>query len=288
MKKALLVLFSLLILSAGLFAQYGDEKRIEFSILGGYGIGSLNGTSFYSDSWGDFFTDDIFESTDIILTNKNTFSFGANFSYFFTPSVGVQIGGGYFAPKADIAAEYLFDWSSSFFGDSDTVSGTWGTTDGAQLTSIPIYLNLVARYRGSSFSVYGTAGPTLFINKFTADSYSIFGAEYFFALFLDYFQIPLMISESWTAFGFNVGAGFQYDFSPSVGFLVEGRYFFAPKKDFLWTWETGTYSGVPYSYAGGYFNNWIFTDFSDFMDLTSPLTVNPSFFTIMGGFTFHF
>ncbi len=289
MRKSLLVFLALLTFSAALFAQYGDEKKIEFSIMGGYGIGSLNGTSSYSDSWGTFFTDVINESTLITLTNKNTFALGANFSYLFTPNFGIQVGGGYFAPKADITAAYDFNWSSSFFGDSDSVTGSWPTPEGAKLTSIPLYLNLIAKYKTGTFSIYGTAGPTLYFNKFSADSYSIFGKQYFYGLWLDYFQIPIMIPEtSWTAFGFNAGAGFEVNISPSVALLVEGRYFYAPKKDFAWTWLTGTYDGVPYWADGGWFTGWTWTDWSGAESLTTTLTVNPSFFTITGGFKFFF
>lgn len=290
MKKSLLVFLAVLAFSAALFAQY-DEKKMEFSIMGGYGLASLEGTSSFSYSFGSIFTDDINESTALALLNKNTFALGANFSYFFTPNIGVQFGGGFFAPKADTSAVYVFDWSSTFFGDSDHVTGEWDVADGAKLTSIPLYLNLIGKYSTGSFSIYGTAGPTLFINKFQADSFSVLAAYGLWGILLDYFQIPLMVPEtSWTAFGFNAGAGFEVNISPSVGFLVEARYFYAPKKDFTWTWVTGTYDGIDYWADGGgtFFKDITFTDLSYFEGLTSGLTVNPSYFTFMGGFKFYF
>jgi len=291
MRKSLLVLCALLLFSAALFAQYGEPK-VEFSIMGGYGLGSLNGTSSYADDWSTFWVPTIHEGTDIALTNKNAFALGANISYFFTPNLGIQIGGGYFAPSADVTANYDFEWSNIWH--NETVTGTWpAAATEPKLTSIPLYLNLIAKYRSPSFSVYGTAGPTLFIDKFNADAFSIYGWDVFNGAFLDYFQVPITIPEtSWTTFGFNVGAGIEINLSPSVALVVEGRYFYAPKKDFAWTWVPGTYDGVPYTYDGGasngYFNGWTFTDWSDSEAKTTVLTVNPSFITIMGGFRFSF
>ena len=76
-----------------------------------------------------------------------------------------------------------------------------------------------------------------------------------------------------------------------MAFLVEGRYFFAPKRDFAWTWTTGTYDGVPYAFDGGsyaLFKGISFSDFSDVESKTTVLTINPSYFTIMGGIKFIF
>jgi opacity protein-like surface antigen len=288
MKKSLLVFLAVLAFSAALFAQYTEEKKIEFSIMGGYGLGSLDGTSMYSDDWGTFWVPTIHEQTDIALTNKNTFSLGANISYFFTPNFGIQFGGGYFAPKADVNAAYTFHWENAWHPD-ETVTGSWPVTEGAKLTSIPLYLNLIAKYNAGTFGVYATAGPTLFIEKFNADSYSIYGDDIWSGWYLDYFQIPITIPDtSWTGFGFNVGAGVELNISPSVAFVVEARYFYAPKKDFAWTWVTGIYNGIDYTYDGGDFQNWHYTDFSTAESKTTVLTVNPSFFTIMGGFKFFF
>jgi opacity protein-like surface antigen len=296
MRKSLLVLCALLLFSAALFAQY-DEKKIEFSILGGYGLGSLKGLSNYADTWDYFLIDQFNESTAINLANKNTFTLGANFSYFFTPNIGIQLGGAFFSPKADVTSDWHFDWHA-ITSQHDTQDGSFSMTE-AKMTSIPLYLNLIGRYDTGSFSIFGSAGPTIYFNKFNADASSIWGDTYTWWVFqwLDYFQIPVQIPEtSWTGFGFNAGAGFDIKFSPSVAFTVEGRYFYCQSKELFWTWVPGTYSGLPYTYNGGaagLFNNWVFTDAGlngagGPASKTTSLIIKPSFFSISGGFKFFF
>lgn len=302
MRKSLLVFLALLTFSAVLFAQYGDEKKIEFTITGGYGIGTLNGTSAYADTWGPAGALDLVnEGTAIALTNKNTFTLGASFSYFITPNFGIQLGGAYFGPKADVTSDWTWDWTTGILSDSK--SGSFAVTE-AKMTSIPLYLNLVGRYQAANFDLYASGGPTIYFNKFNADANAIYSDTAYFgwAQFIDYFFVPLTIPEtSWTGFGFNVGGGFDYKFSPSVAFVVDARYYYCPPyKDaagdfFKWTWVPGTYSGEPYYYDARswgltLFDDWDFSSgYNAYMEArTSTLTFNPSFFTITGGFKFFF
>jgi len=299
MRKSLLALCALLLFSAALlFAQY-DEKKSEFTILGGYGLSSLNGVSNYSDTWNAFYVSPFNQAAAISLANKNTFTLGASFAYFFTPNVGIQLGGAYFSPKADVTSSWSFNWTATT-SQSDSQSGDFPATQ-AKMTSIPLCLNLIGRYDMGSVSIFASAGPAIYFNKFNADAYSILGGSsiWYSWQWLDYFQIPVTIPDtSWTGFGFDAGLGFDIKFSPSVAFTVEGRYFYCPSKDFSWAWVSGTYSGQPYYYDGRaagftWFDNWIFAD-SDLngaggpASKTTTLTVKPSFFSISGGFKFYF
>lgn len=297
MRKSLLVFCALLLFSAALFAQY-DEKKIEFSILGGYGLGSLNGMSSYADTWNSHLVTEFNESTAINLANKNTFTLGASFAYFFTPNIGIQIGGAFFSPKADVTSDWHFDWTAPAAGASDSQDGSFAMTE-AKMTSIPLYLNLIGRYDMGSFSIFGSAGPTIYFNKFNADSSSVWGGTYIdyywwgYYQYMDYFEIPVQIPEtSWTGFGFNAGVGFDIKFSPSVAFTVEGRYFYCPNKEFFWTWIPGTYSGLPAAYDGGGWDVTLSDAYLNGTDgpasKTTSLIIKPSFFSISGGFKFFF
>jgi opacity protein-like surface antigen len=289
LKKVLLVFVALLILSAGLFAQYGDEKRIEFSITGGFGLSSLDAVSSYVDDWGPYYhLQEVYEYTDFTMTKKNSFTLGASLSYFFTPNVGIQFGGAYFAPKTDIYSDWGFTWNWYGFGDVSD-SDTFGLTEG-KFSSIPLYINLIAKYRMGSIELFASGGPAFFINKFEADATSLYGDSLYLSYwwgseqFIDFFAIPVYIDQSWTGFGFDVGGGVDILFSPSMAFTVEARYFYCPNKDLYWTWQTGTYDSFEY----GWFAGWDYSDFSTAESLTSALTIKPSFFSISGGFKFFF
>jgi len=289
MRKSLLVLCALLLFSAALFAQY-DEKKIEFSLTGGYALGNLAATSDYADTWHVFLLNPVNESTAITMANKNSFTLGANFSYFFSPNFGIQVGGAYFASKPPITSDWAINWHWTSSGSTYNDSGSWDATQG-NLTSIPIYLNLIGKYRMDVVDIFATAGPTLYINSYDAMAHSIYGDQFSFIIWqwIDWFDVPLEIAKTnWTAFGFNAGAGFDIHVSPSVALTVEGRYFYCPKKDFVWHWIPGTYDGY-----NGIFTGWIYSE-ADFngtgmaASKTTVLTVNPSFFSISGGFKFFF
>jgi len=285
MRKSLLALCALLLFSAALFAQY-DETKTEFALTGGYALGNLAATSAYSDTWGPYnYLQSVNENTAISLANKNSFTLGANLSYFFTPNIGIQIGGAYFAPKGDVTSDWNFTWN--WYGyDSVSDNGSFAMTQG-KLTTIPIYLNLIAKYRMGSVEIFGTAGPTIFFNSFEATASSIYGDSYYygFGQMVDFFEIPIQIPKTtWTGFGFNAGAGIDFKFSPSVALTLEARYFYCAAKELSWTWTTGTYSSFEY----GNFQDWTYNDFSAAESLTTTLKVNPSFFSFSGGFKFYF
>jgi opacity protein-like surface antigen len=291
MRKSLLVLCALLLLSAAVFAQY-DDKKIEFSLTGGFAMASLAATSQYADTWDYFLLDPVNESTTITMANKNSFTLGASFAYFFTPNFGVQIGGAYFGAKPAITSDWAIDWRWTTTGITYNDSGSWAATQG-NLSTIPIYLNLIGKYKTGSFDIFASAGPTLYINSFDGTARSIYGGAFVWWIFewIDWFDVALDIPKtSWTSFGFNAGGGFDLYISPSIALTVDARYFFCPKKDLFWHWGAGAYEGF-----NGNFNR-TFTDifFNDPSDpisaanLTTALKVNPSFFSIGGGFKFFF
>jgi len=286
MIKSLWVLCALLFFSAALFAQY-DETKSEFSLTGGYALGNLAATSAYFEAWSYYYLDSVSANTAIAMANKNSFTLGANFSYFFTPNVGIQIGGAYFAPTGDVTSDWNFAyyWYEDEWVNSD--NGSFAMTQG-KLTSIPIYLNLIAKYRMGSVEIFGTAGPTISFNSFEATASSIHGDSVYYGggyQLLDFFEIPIQIPKtSWTALGFNVGAGIDFRFSPSVALTLEARYFYCAAKELSWTWIPGSYSSFYY----GLFHDSNYTDFSKEENLTTTLKVNPSFFSFSGGFKFYF
>jgi opacity protein-like surface antigen len=288
MRKPALVLLVLFV--PALAAAQDGRQEWEFTVTGGAGFASLNGGSAYQYTYSSLLIETINESTTFDLAKKNGLSLGVSVAYFLIPHVGLELGAGSFGPKADVSSTYAFSWQSTFLGASDSLTGSWPAT-GARLTSVPIFLNVVGRYRAGQVGVFAGAGPALFLNTFKAEAYGLWTDFYHYGEFIDYFRIPVAIDkESWTGFGFDAEAGLEFEVTPLVSLVAQGMYFYCPKKSLAWHWTPGTYNGESYWAANAHFAAVGFGgSLPGFYDsLTGPLRIDPSFFTLTAGLRLRF
>jgi opacity protein-like surface antigen len=212
-------------------------------------------------------------------------------SFFFLPNFGIQIGGGYFSSTVPNTGSFTFAWQSTEDPSVITEETTW---DGnGKMTTIPLFLNIVGKFRLDRVNVFLTAGPTLYLNSFESDSFVGFGDSYSTIIepyqyqWVDAFQIPVSIPKTtWKSFGANFGLGIDFEVSPGVAITAEGRYFLIPKENLTWQWIPGTYDSIFYDN----FTGWEYTadDLADYQKEMTTLEVKPSFFSFSLGIRFTF
>lgn len=291
MKRFAVISLLALTVVAASWAQ--SLPRFDLTIQGGYGLTSLKGISDYADTWSYIYLANVHETAAIDAKSKAGIFFGGGLAYYFTPNIGVGLNFGYIKGKVDTtsAADFNWKWSTSSTQYNRTLDYV-GTDNSIQ--TMPLSLNLIGRFGGERFQGFVQAGPTMFFNKVMLDSAILYGVSSYYITYIIYpiwytetqyvdaLTIPIEINQSWTGFGADFGAGFNFWFTPSFGLTVDARYFFCPKKTLDWSFITGQYNGT-------FFTNITNVTFSqddiDWMyeNADTPLTtidINPSFFQI--------
>ncbi len=275
MKRLAIVSFFVLTVVAVSWAQ--SLPRFDITLYGGYGLTSLKGMSDYGDTWSSGLLKTVTESTAVDAKSKAGIFFGGALAFYFTPNIGVGLNFGYIKGKVDTTAASDFNWTwtenSSYNRQQDYV----GTDNYIQ--SMPLSLNLIARFGTERFQGFVQAGPTMFLNKVWLDSGFLYGVTQTISpwQYVDALTVPIELNESWSGIGADFGAGFTFWFTPSIGLTLDARYFFCPKKTFDWSFITGQYNGT-------FFDAITNIDFSqDDVDyifensLFTPIDINPSF-----------
>jgi hypothetical protein len=267
----------------------GASSNLEIGLFGGLAMTSVKGTTQYADTWNYYWLTNVNESETITGTSKSGMYFGATGSYFFSPSLGVQLSAGYLKSDVPTAADFTmaWTWSSQVGGGGDNQSASW--TGPGSLSVMPISVNIVAKFGSGSLDAYVSGGPTLFSNSFNAStnvgygvSWTQFSGSTLTQQWVDAIPVAADIPKtSWTAFGGNAGAGLGFKLSPSLALVVEARYFLCPKKDLAWMPATGTYDGIFYTTIKG----WDFNagDAESAAGNMTTFQVNPSFLLIAAG-----
>jgi hypothetical protein len=296
MKKSLLG--ALLVLGlAGLTMAQSYQPQFELSLYGGYALTSVRGTTAYSDTYSSYFGyfDPINESTTIDLKSKNGIFFGGSLSYFFSSNIGLQLSVGYL--NSDVPNTSTVDYSRHDTLNGQTYSDSFSWTGTGTLSTIPISLNLVARFGSDRLSAYVSGGPTLYLNSYEATSsfgYGIYDysvtyiyPNLYYTDYIDMLQVGLEIPKtSWTGFGGDLGAGVTFLLSPSIGLSLDARYYLCAAKELPWKFQLGDYNGVLNTLSGYSFTQ----DDADYVTGLTALTtkVNPSFFTLTAGLSIRF
>ena len=294
MRKIVFLVCLVLVFSLSALAQNVTWPRFEFNALGGYGLTQFKGESVYSNNWNYNLLQSVQENTTLSMKADNNVFFTAGFSYFFKPNIGIQLGLGYFSPKPSVSGKFSSSWkwttSSTVYNDSRDWTGETGDS---KLSTIPLYVNLIGKYRLKMLDLFVSAGPALFFNSFEANSFVGFMDTYSYSIiiwpyqytfqYVDVFKVPASIKTSWMGFGGNVGFGFDFKVSPSVSVTAEGRYFLASVKSLPWEWTPGTYDGL-----FGTIKQRKFTadDFKAKQDKMEPADVKSSFFSFGLGIRF--
>lgn len=250
--------------------------------MGGYGLSQFKGDSIYSYEWSYLLLQSVEEDTIVSMKAEGGLFLTGGASFFFHPNFGIQIGGGYFSSNVPNTGSFTFDWQWTLSPTVTTEEATWNG-DG-KMTTIPLFLNIVGKFRLNMVNVFLTAGPTLNFNSFESNSFVGFGDTFYDMLYqyLDAFQIPVSIPQTtWKSFGANFGLGIDFEVSPGVAITAEGRYFLVPKKSLAWQWIPGTYDGI----FSDNFTGWEYTadDLADYQKEMTTLEVKPSFFSFSLG-----
>ena len=296
MKKAVLTLTILLVFVATSFTQTGQDKRFSLSLTGGFALTQMDDTSNYRLTW-DYYAREITEDNSFNIKAESGVSFSGFFSFLFSPNFGLQLGFGYLQPTVNTETDFRLTYNDT------TESVTW-PGDG-KLSVIPLSLNLLGRYQKGNLGLFASGGATLFMNTFSANTFSGIGIAsrtswiycywvwpyiycyYIYTYYIDALKIPIRINEeSWTAFGGNIGGGIDYRFTESVGIILEARYFFCPEKTFDWDWQAGVYDSVIYEYFTGVNFTEAYAELYE--EDTTAVTVNPSFFQFSIGIIIFF
>lgn len=289
--KITLLLGVLLFLAFPGFGQQRSWPRFEFSISGGYGLAQFDGASTYDYEWDYQYLEFVRETTNLTMKAENAFSLRAGFTYYFTPAIGLQLGGGFFSSNVPVEGDFTMQHKWTIGSSTYTNNKTW-TGDG-KMSVIPIYLNLVGKFNVGFMDICLTGGPALYMNSFESNSYVGFADTLYFIIwpyayqYIDGFQIPIEIAKtSWTAFGGNIGLGLDFKVTPQVAISLEGRYFLVPTKKLAYDWIGGTYDGVIYEQ----FEGWEYSeeDLQDYEDMMTEVEVKPSFFAVTVGVKFAF
>lgn len=177
MKKYPVALGVLLIFWLGLFAQE-SPKKWDLCLMGGLGFASVVGGSQFSRTWTFDYLAPINETTAITPAGKNGFALTANFSYYFSSNFGVQVGAGLLTRRNTIASDWTLDWH---WTDTDETFNDGGSFPGtrSRLDTVPVFANIIGRYRMGVFELFGSAGPTIYFNSFKADAFSIYADSYY-------------------------------------------------------------------------------------------------------------
>ena len=288
MKKFILLLILLFTVVTVAWAADDYDKKAEFRFHIGRAFTLVDASSSYSDTWSWLSLSNVQESGTINGKSKDTLFVGASVAYYFSQYIGIQAGFGYL--KADVPNDVSFDFNWTWLhGGGDSRHADWRGT--GEIRVVPININGIARYNSDSLCGYISGGYTIFNNKFKADSYM--GAGYSvvswywwgYYQWVDAFQVPLAIDESWTGHGMNIGGGVDFNIYPNVAITADIRYYYCPSKDFNYIWKTDTYRGYFFEEFYIYFD-------SERAELheadTTPFTINPSFFQIATGIKFFF
>lgn len=286
MKKPFLGLLILLAFSLAALAQNEFLPRFELHAVGGYGLSQIKGDSIYSYKWSYELLQSVKEDTLVSMKAEGGLFLTGGASFFFHPNFGIQIGGGYFSSNVPNTGSFTFAWQSTEDPSVITEEATW---DGdGKMTAIPLFLNIVGKFRLDRVNVFLTAGPTLYFNSFESNSYVGFGDSYtkiiepYLYQWVDAFQIPVSIPKTtWKSFGANFGLGIDFEVSPGVAITAEGRYFLIPKENLTWQWIPGTYDSIFYDS----FTGWEYSedDLADYQKMMTTLVVKPSFFSFSLG-----
>jgi outer membrane protein W len=296
MKRIFPVATLLLMTAAFASAQTGiPRKPIEFSLFGGVSFGANTWTTRYGDAWSYYNLANVVEETLIEAYHKLGFAGGVYATYFFTPSLGVQVMAGGLHESVPNTSYLEFAWR--WIDDVDNVkSHTWEGT--GSLTSLPLCLNLAARLGKTSVQGAFSGGLSLFLNTFKADSTFGYGVTLIEQVYvppnmvttqyLDALPVKLKIpSTSWTSWGANLGAGLDILAGRSTSIKVDVRYFFSFSKTLTWDYVFGNYNGIFFTKIAGYPFDEDDAALLAANGKTFTMKVNPSFFYFSVGVVFH-
>jgi hypothetical protein len=229
------------------FRESSGEPRggLEIGLSGGLALSSFkSGAGSFTDTWGAYYSlQSVTETGSLNFSLGNSIDLAASLAYFFTPQIGIRFQ--FDMPFKRTFSSGLMDYNMSWnwYGYSTyTRNSSYDVTGDTSV--IPLSLNGVFRFpMGASMDAYITGGPTYFMGKVNAATKMGLGWTWLAGStqYIDYFPVPLNISESVNGIGFNVGAGLDLKIGETLKAFIEANYFMGPSKSLSWIAQPGTY-----------------------------------------------
>lgn len=253
-------------------------ERVEITLFGGLGIPIAGWTTLHYSEIPETEGPAVAAENRIKISSGPDVFAGAAATFFLKSGVGIQAGFGYL--KSGLEAKNTFRYSAS---PRAPESYTASESGAGELTAVPVFLCLFNKFEvklwGQTLRAYVTAGPALFLNSVLAEVRG--GAALVRGGEADAFLIPVAVADTtWVTFGATAGVGLDIPLSKSLALNLEGRYFYATRKNFPWNWEPGVYNGL--------FGRLTALEFeaaaaAAYDRDTTYLTIDPSLIQIAGG-----
>ena len=269
-----------LILTAGTqpsFAQTPPRHSGEFVLSLGAGFSSAAGESLHRASWttgpqAGMSVENVFT----VLPSPALFVGGA-YSRFFQGSLGLRAGFGYL--KSPLNARTTFRWTA---GSTFPWHRLSVIPDPGEITAVPFFVNIAARWDGRRSVLVLSAGPAVILHSIivetaagTLSAPSGWPAAY---------RVSAAVKDqTWIALGANAGAEIDLRIGKSSFLSFDVRYFYTPRKQFAWIYRAGTAPGIDIPSASAPFDE---AAARKAETATSPLPLDPSFFQASIGFKF--
>ncbi|MBM3294200.1 MAG: hypothetical protein FJY82_06700 [Candidatus Aminicenantes bacterium] len=270
--------------------DYGPRlpwERVEIALTAGYGLSLADWTSLHlvqTATPAGFRTS---ARNRLQMSTRGAPAGGASVAFYFRSGLILQGGFGYF--QADVSNDAFFEFQ---YSRPPAVSRFETFPGKGRLTTVPVFLNAVNTFgflRRADGKFKGTLslGPALFFNAIVVDAFG--GAAGWLPAGpggvpderADAFRVPVVVEDkTWISLGGDIGLALDYQFSRPLALTVEGRFFYAPKKNLAWKWEPGPATGLT-----GEIPAYDFTPaMADvYIQNTTPITLQPSYFHFAAG-----
>jgi len=291
------VLAAALFLTAPPARAEGDRKsRLDLALYGGFALSRITGSTLYEAGWSANYLSVVDEQTYIAMYPGPGLAAGASLTLYFTGGVGLQILAGAMHGPVDNTSTFNFHWTWTSGADQE-MNREWDRT--GSVTSLPLSINLAARFGSGKVEGVVSGGVSFFRNTFRSESLFGYGVTTFdssvddqnnttVTQYVDALPVPLRIpATSWTAIGADLGAGLNVAVNEKLALLIEARYFYCPAKTLTWNLVYGSYNGIfSTAVTGQPFGAAEAADLA-LLGNKFELAVNPSFFQVCLGVVFH-
>jgi opacity protein-like surface antigen len=264
--------------------------KFSLAFMGGIVSGSFaNNSTSYSDDWSEGILERVTESGTISHEFKRPFGFTVSMSYFILGGLGFQLRADYNTKvkiSDDQGSQYNMVWSWTSGAGPFEAEEIWPVT--GEFSLMPISFNLIYRIQNSGvFIPYVSAGVTYFTGNVKISTRGAYAFSYVSGDYrrIEYLSLPLGIDESLSGVGFNLNGGFDFRLMKNMALTVDAAYFIKSKTDKNWTVAPGTYPGNNFPELSWMIDQELAEILSDAL---VPLSINPSFFKVVGGIKFIF
>ncbi len=266
------------LLLLGMKGSFSAEKKLlasgEFGLTLGAGFSSARGSSVQRSAWTSGTLAGAFLENAFSVESRAALAIGGFYIYPLGRRLGLEAGFGYL--KSPLSARTAFTRNGVPSAGTRTLSVN---PNPSEVTSVPFYVNLAARWNGPKTAFTLSAGPVLLLHSILVEAAAgILSAD---GGIPAAFRVPAGIADqTWVALGANAGARFDVRVGRLFALTVDLRYFLSPVREFGWTWTAGTAAGIDAPASRAPFDE---ASAAAAARATPPLSLNPSFFQVSAG-----